>query len=53
MVFCEKSELVRPIASAASRPMVWIGVFMMQVLTERDYFNRLFIPSPAASPIKK
>jgi hypothetical protein len=34
MVICEKSGLVRPTASAASRPMVLIDVFMIQVLTD-------------------
>ena len=36
-----------------SRPMVLIDVFIMQVLTEKGYFKRLFIPSPHASPIRK
>jgi hypothetical protein len=26
---------------------------MMWVLMEKDYFNRLFMPSPAASPVKE
>jgi len=30
-----------------------IDGFMMLVLTEKDSFNRLFMPSPAASPIRK
>jgi len=48
-----ESELVKPIASAASRPMVLIDVFMMQVLMEKKYFKKLFIPSPRASPMRK
>ena len=44
---------VRPIANTANRPMVLMDECMMVTLVELDYFNRLFIPSPHASPIRK
>ena len=33
--------------------MAVIDSFMMVVLTEKDSFNRLCMPSPTASPIRK